>query len=140
MPTSKLMREIITKIAQKHDLDLTAELAHLRLDMHGYDRLVIEKIEKHLVSVAHYFEQNGDLMADPEIVFFTGYGEWVPVECTQVIGGYHRYAELSPDGKDIVRANLTGQQGVAALAKMWATNLKVQGWLEYGQKKSNNGT
>lgn len=33
-----------------------------------YMPLVIEKIDKNLISLAHYGKQNGDLMYDPEIV------------------------------------------------------------------------
>ncbi len=35
----------------------------LRLEMPHFDRLVIEKIAAKHISVAHYFEQNGDLVA-----------------------------------------------------------------------------
>jgi len=134
MRTSKKMQRIITKIADKHGLDLAAEAARLRLDMPSFDRLVIEKVGKHLVSVAHYFEQEGDLIADPEIVFFTGYEGWVPIEVTQVIGGTRGYAGLTPDGQDIAWFNPDPQADLADFAGTWADNIKAQGWLENGVK------
>ena len=39
---------------------------HVRFDMPHYDRLVIERHDS-LISVAHYFEQNGDLVPDPDV-------------------------------------------------------------------------
>jgi hypothetical protein len=40
--------------------------------------LVIEKIAPGRISVAHYYTQMGDLMADPDIVFKVENSEWVP--------------------------------------------------------------
>jgi hypothetical protein len=39
---------------------------HVRFDMPCYDRLVIER-HGEMISVAHYFEQNGDLIPDPDV-------------------------------------------------------------------------
>jgi len=44
----------------------TQEHFHVRFTMPGFDRLVIER-HGELISVAHYFEQEGDLIADPEV-------------------------------------------------------------------------
>jgi hypothetical protein len=77
------MQSVITQIAANHGLDLSASEAHLRLEQPSYMPLVIEKIGCHLVSVAHYFYQNRDAIADPDVVFFTGLGSWVPIEITQ---------------------------------------------------------
>lgn len=64
----------------------------IRLENPPYMRLVIEYIGegprgKPSISVAHYYEQNGDLMRDPEMVFEVNpdgpptwnAGEWGPV-------------------------------------------------------------
>ncbi|PWB76303.1 MAG: hypothetical protein C3F07_03810, partial [Anaerolineales bacterium] len=42
------------------------ESFHVRFEKTGYQRLVIERHSK-MISVAHYFEQNGDLVADPDV-------------------------------------------------------------------------
>jgi hypothetical protein len=117
MKTSKAMQSIITKIAEKHGLDLTASEAHLRLEQPAYMPLVIEKIGRHLVSVAHYFTQNGDAIADPDVVFFTGYGEWVAIEIQQVLG-FQRVATLNDDGTTIKAVNLRGQADVASFTNL----------------------
>ncbi len=135
MKTCPKMQLIIQQIAQKHGIDLTQPEANIRLDMPNFDRLCIEVISKNQVAVAHYFEQQGDLMADPEIVFFTGYDTWVPIEITQApVGVYRHLAELSPDSSTIARASIRGMQEVGSFAETWARNIKHQGWLEDGQR------
>lgn len=136
MKTTKPMQRLITQIAAKHGLDLSAEEAHLRLEQNGYMPLVIEKIGQYRVSVAHYFRQNGDSIADPDVVFFTGYSEWVPIEIQQVMG-FHRYAELAVDEGSIERFAPRGQADLALFTNQWARNLKQQGWLEHGVNRVN---
>jgi hypothetical protein len=132
MKTADSMQAIIEKLAAKHGLDLTATEAHLRLEQPSYMPLVIEKIAKHQVSVSHYFEQNGDLIADPDVVFFTAYGAWIPTEITQCFGGFARYVQLSDSGEKITGIAAKGQADLASFCRMWARNLKEQGWLEDG--------
>lgn len=131
MKTSKSMQAIITAIAEKHNLDLSAEEAHLRLENEPYMPLVIEKVGKHLVSVAHYYYQSGDAIADPDVVFFTGYGEWVAIEIQQPIG-YQRVAHLNDTGTAIETVNLRAQADLASFTNLWARNIKEQGYLSSG--------
>jgi hypothetical protein len=84
---------------------------HVRFDMPGYDRLVIER-HGDLISVAHYFEQNGDLIADPEVELH--YPTWTPTAITQVIG-YRCAKFIERDGK-------------TSFLGLWARNIKAQGW------------
>ena len=44
MKTSKKMQEVVTQLAAKHGLDLGQPGTRLRLDMPGFDRLVIEPL------------------------------------------------------------------------------------------------
>ncbi|MDP9312663.1 MAG: hypothetical protein M3R24_17550 [Chloroflexota bacterium] len=133
MKPSKQMQAIVTAIATKHNLDLQCIGAHLRLTMPNFDRLVIEVIGRNQVSVAHYFEQHGDLVADPEIVFFTGADGWYPIEITQVFGSYQKVAWLTADQTAIDRFLPLAQREVATFATLWARNIRAQGWLEHGQ-------
>lgn len=131
MKTTKVIQSLITQIAEKHGLDLSASEAHLRLEQEGYMPLVIEKIGHHQLSVAHYFRQNGDTIADPDVVFFASYAEWVPIEIQQVMG-FQRVAKLNDDGSAIAAINLRGQADLASFVNQWARNIKAQGWLEQG--------
>jgi hypothetical protein len=73
MKSSPQMQRVITELAAKYSINLRQVGSHLRLTMPGFDRLVIECIGQNQVSVAHYYELNGDLVAEPDVVFFTGY-------------------------------------------------------------------
>ena len=134
MKTSKKMQEVITQLAQKHGLDVTADEGYLRLDMPGFDRLVIENIPKNQVKVAHYYEQHGHLIADPEIIFYTGFAEWVPINVTQVLSGHRVYAVPTPDGEGIVLTDPQRQADLADFSAIWAKNIEDQGWWASGIK------
>lgn len=134
MKTCKAMQEIVIKISEKYGLDLTADEVSLRLDMVGFDRLIIKKTDQDLVSVGHYLEQGANLIGDPEIIFYTGYGDWIPVEISQVQGGYRIYAVLSADRQSVVLADPFSQAQLAVFAEGWAQNIKAQDWLEHGIK------
>jgi hypothetical protein len=133
MKTSPKMQHVIEQLAKQHGFDLSQDEAHLRLEMPGFDRLVIETIGLRRISVAHYFEVNDDLVADPDVVFFTGYGAWVSIEITQAMGIYRRYAYLDEAGQTIERLNVRGQAELAVFVEQWAHNLLDQGWLVRGR-------
>ena len=134
MKTSNKMQEVVTQLAAKHGLDLSQPGASLRLDMPGFDRLVIERTGEKLVSVAHTYEQDERLMPDPEIVFFTGESGWIPMEINQIVGGRRVYATLSPDGQELALVNPVDQASLALFAEDWANNIEAQGWLRHGEK------
>ena len=69
MKTSDKIQQVVSKLAAKYGLDLSGTGARLRLDMPGFDRLVIERRGDNLVSVAHCYEQKNHVIANPEIVF-----------------------------------------------------------------------
>jgi len=96
----------------------TGDQFHLAIENLPYMRLVIEVVAPNEVSIAHYYEQNGDAMRDPEIVFNQ---RWLPVEITQDPVGIHRRAG-------------TGYylKGVQELARIWAMNIRHQGFITRG--------
>ena len=128
-----VMQQIITEIATKHGVQLDRVGAYLRLDQPGYDRLSIEVIGPHQVSVAHYFEQHGDLIHDPEIVFWTGGETWTPIAIGQVLGNWREVAWIATDGSRLRAIQPAGQANVARFATTWAANLRRQGWLDIAQ-------
>ena len=117
MKTSNKMQEVVIQLAGKHGLDLTQPGASLRLDMPGFDRLVIERKGEKLVSVAHIYEQHGRLLPDPEIVFFTGESGWIALEISQVLGGRRVYATLSSDGQESALINAVDQASLAPTSR-----------------------
>jgi hypothetical protein len=123
---SQQMKEVITRLAQKHGVELKPG-AEFKLTMPNYMLLVVEVIGKNEISVAHYFTQNGDAMRDPEIVF--NLTSWEPIEITQDTVG--RYEDL--------RGIPQRQRRADSLANMWAKNIKAQGWLTGGLLVRKNG-
>lgn len=140
---AKSMETIIGRIAHKHGLDLGTVGAHLRLEQSAYMPLVIESLPLNQISVAHYYRQNGDSIADPEVVFLIHPAlGWVPIEITQpplfIIGkgafsGHRRYIDLDENGK-LIAYNRYWQNDLASFCGTWAANIRDQGWLEHGVK------
>jgi len=129
MKITKPFQDYIEKLAKKHSVDLDRVGSHFRLDMPGYMRLCVEVIGKNFVSVAHYYEQNGDLMQDPDVVFWCSSDGWIPFEITQAsLGVYRSYLDCS--GKIPVCKDLKMQQDLASFCNTWDKNLRAQGWLE----------
>jgi hypothetical protein len=133
MKNSPAMQQIVTQLAKKHGLDLMQPSTHLKLEMEHFDPLVIEKIDRHLLSMAHYYISNGIYKADPEIIFYTGDGQWVPMAVTQMLRGFHIYARFSPKGDLTGPVDLWHQATLADFAEQWATNITDQNWLKDGQ-------
>lgn len=135
MKTCPKMREIVGKLCEKHGIDLNQVRATIRLNLPGFDRLCIERIASNAVSVAHYFEMNGDLVPEPDIVFFVDeWGEWLPIEITQSMTGWTRVVEFNEDGDKIMRYRPDEQADIASFAETWAQNLIDQGWLTEGER------
>ena len=100
---------------------------HVRFDMPHFDRLVIERHDN-MISVSHYFEQNGDLIADPDVELH--YPTWTPTAITQIFG-YRREKFIERDGKTFVDTRFHPE--VSSFLVLWARNIKAQGWAEKGQ-------
>jgi len=140
MKPSPKMRQVIEQLAAKHEVNLSEVGASLRLDMPGYDPLYIQRSGPTLIRVAHRFEAQGLLVADPEVLFFTGYGvKWIAIDITQSVGGTRTYAHLNEEGTRIVRCHKTAQAHFADFVKIWAQNIQEQGWLEQGVKHVDLG-
>ena len=125
-----LFQETIEHLLKTHDL-LDAFQSqgsfHVRFEKPGYQPLVIER-HGDMISVAHYFEQNGDLIADPDVELH--YPSWVPTAITQAFFGY-RTKFFEQDGKTYVDTRFHKQ--VSEFLTMWARNIKAQGWAEGGK-------
>lgn len=84
------------------------------------------------ISVAHYYEQNGDLMRDPDMVFeiandsLEGY-RWLPVSWQNDGLGINQYAcWVSTTGAIMIKTGLIKE--LTAFSKTWDKNLKNQGF------------
>jgi hypothetical protein len=107
----------------------------------GLMRLCVERVGfgpngAPLVSVAHYYEQNGDLLADPEMTFEVidddGPDGWragrsSPVTFEMPGMGIYREATFARDGRVYVNERERADQ--AAFARTWSRNIREQGFV-----------
>lgn len=84
-----------------------------------------------LFSVAHYFESNGDLVADPDVVFLRRPDGWAPIAYQDSLA--HRVvACVREDGR--VEVDERGQRELVRFANHWMRNVAEQ--QELGIKRS----
>jgi hypothetical protein len=122
---SPTMQRVISAIATRHGLNLAELGAALTLELPGYMRLAIEVIGKGRLSVAHYYEQYGDLVADPDVELLILSPElWMPYAITQ-LGRY--------------RNDAAGQAALADFCEFWARNLEAQGWASEWARRRGEG-
>jgi hypothetical protein len=104
----------------------------IRIDNQPYMRLCIEHIGPgprgyDAISVAHYFEQDGDLCQDPEMCFELvpeGHGfRYEPYTFQQAIPA--KYEDVYATGAENTRLKRRLEQ----FAELWDRNLQVQGFL-----------
>lgn len=78
-----------------------------------------------MFSVAHYYEQNGDLMKDPDMVFIRADGEIYPIEFQQDPVICQRAVQWDGRGK-ISGFNLKLQRDLARFTAKWMHNIRHQ--------------
>ena len=79
-----------------------------------------------LFSIAHYYEQNGDLMRDPEMIFLKRNGKYYPVSFHQD-GGLGFYQEaIEIQGCRVLRYYPPILDKQASFAAMWMKNIREQ--------------
>jgi hypothetical protein len=123
------MQKTIERLAHDHEFDLTLASGRMRLEAgDAYMPLVVEKIKERLVSVTHYHESNGDLVTDPEIVFWVAPtdGRWYPISYEQGGMAFVRYVTLAEDGQTWLKANIGGQLSLGQFCDKWARNISSQ--------------
>jgi hypothetical protein len=116
---------------------------YIRLEAPGFMRLVIEYVGTGprglpAVSVAHYGEQNGDAMRDPEIVFEVGddaFGDdaWGPISFRNDYMGIVQEGEdgavfRDESGKVLIRPRLV--RDLKSFARLWDRNIGAQGFVD----------
>lgn len=128
MRTSKSFKNIITQLV-KHFIGKEEIPEWLKLHLEGYDDLNIEQFMPGMISVAHIYTQEGDVMYDPEVVFWIGPdGEWYPAEYVNSGLGLDQEIIRFDDNGKPERFNPKLQNDVASFCGEWAKNLRDQDW------------
>lgn len=124
------IQNIIEKILLKHNIDPSTESYFLKLRIPNYDDLVIEK-EGEQVLVGHYYHHlSGDLISDPVLAFDYNGGCWYPVRIELVLGD--TVCSFVENGKRMIYPRRIKE--FKSFQKMFARNIREQGWLENGVK------
>ena len=78
-----------------------------------------------LVSVAHYYQQNGDMMRDPDVVFLIGADQHVyPISYRQDGLGINQEAAFVEEGRWKVRTKM--QADICSFCNQWMRNINEQ--------------
>ena len=93
--------------------------------------VIIEKVGSlagygEIISIAHYGEQNGDLMADPEMTFAIVNGEYYPISFkNDYVGLYQEVFDYNEDGSPEA-IDIKLQSNLTDFANEWMTSIQEQ--------------
>lgn len=122
------------KIMDRLTAGITRENSHTRIDNNKPDSGIMAVVVEwvgcckigDIYSVAHYYEQNCDLMADPEMTFLKAEdGRYYPFSWKMDGLGVYREGVEWEDGEPR-RVNLREQRDEAIFAGQWMQNIKWQ--------------
>lgn len=143
MHTAKTLQSMIRQLGERHGFDVTAFAvgACVRLERGGYLPLVIRRDSAYKVSIAHVRPDEGQAV-DPRVVLHTAAPEWVPLLIEQptivlhagpdvrAVGGEVRVAWADKHRpSQIKKYNEARGREVAEFCRIWARNIREQGWL-----------
>ena len=127
------MRKVSQKAKAVMDL-LTKNITNLgdhdKFSAPGFMDVCIEAVDKcnlgAIISIAHYYEQQGDLMADPEMLFIRAEdGDYYPFYYRQDGLGIEQNSVIIDDGK-VTGIKSSLQRDHAIFAGQWMANIKMQ--------------
>ena len=117
--------EVFFKLVKGLENPSQSENSHRIFDSQtGFMPVHVERIGEWNYSIAHYGEQNGDLMRDPEMVMHVDHGKVYPIYFrNDYVGVEQLSAELKGD---IWEVKPKMQADHAIFANTWLKNIKEQ--------------
>lgn len=128
---------ILTQLTQAYGFDLgnPQQDIYLHLELENYCPLVLERHEPNVFSLSHYYVQNGDLMADPDVTFLlhpccrrAGFLIFPLTYQLDSLGLYLEHATLNRDRNQINNFKPNAMADLANSCDQWCANLKAQQW------------
>lgn len=123
------MKQVIEEILKSRNLlesFKNLHAFHIRIENSPYMDLCIERTGR-WVCVTHYFEQNGDLVPNPDMEFeILENGSWRPVAIQHPNGIYKVAVRYENENAIVNQQELAAQE---SFARMWANNLLEQGFV-----------
>jgi hypothetical protein len=117
--------ETILKALGVYDCFTAHTHAYVKVSSAGFMPLSVEKYGSQ-ITLAHYYEQNGDLVPDPDMEFLLSEDGWYPVAIQHATGHYSRCVHEDEAGKVLV--NVRERLDQKRFADLWAGNLLAQGF------------
>jgi hypothetical protein len=122
-PMSKKDSKILDKIFGAMEPGTSKRINNSKTYMY----LSVERLTSNSYSMAHYYEQNGDLVADPDIELLRAKnGEWYPIALQQSTGAYTRAIEYYDKDGYPTKAYPMRYSELRSFLSMWLKNLKDQ--------------
>ncbi len=128
------IQNIVEKILHRHGVDPLHDF-YLKLSMQPYMDLVLER-NGNIILVGHYREEDGDLISDPVLAMENTSrecGYWYPVRIEQWCGD--TICSFWKDDKQMIYPDKIKE--FKSFQRMFAKNIKEQGWLENGVPVKN---
>lgn len=126
---------ILSQLASSYGfnlLDWESDI-YLKLEQEGFNRLVLERHEPHVFSLSHYYLQNGDLMADPDVTFLLikPLSRLIIYPLTfqqDNLGIYREVAFLNSERNHLSKFKPAPIEDLVEFCDTWAANIYAQKW------------
>ncbi len=107
---------------------LKGRYSYMKLKAPGFMDLVIEKLYENRISLSHYYEQNGDLMSDPDMELIVDHNQKTLTAATFQQDNMAIYHEAY-QGDELINPNLEDE--LNDFLKDWLSNIARQGHIVY---------
>jgi len=114
---------------------LSERYSYMKLKASGFMDLILESIGKDCLSMGHYYEQNGDLMADPDMEIFIDKDKESLAAATFQQDNLAIY-QNAYSGGELIDGNLANE--LNSFLKEWLTNISNQGHKVYMAQYSDH--
>ncbi len=123
-PTSKCNAKVLNRIFDNLEIGASKKIDNSK----SFMALSVEHLSETRYSMAHYFEQNGDLVCDPDLELYRcpKTGNWYPVALQASTGHYTRaITEVNENGEP-TKFIPGAYSELCRFLTMWIRNLKIQ--------------
>ncbi|MCP3929331.1 MAG: hypothetical protein GY705_09550 [Bacteroidetes bacterium] len=127
--STQIFLAIISLLNEEGNIQISNEDTYMPLFVEKIN-VLNEGTEEELqeISLAHYGKQNGDLMADPEMIFIyrPASEAVIPFYFKQDYMGFEEYSLQFDEKGEVIGCLDAIQEGQADFAEMWLENIKEQ--------------
>ena len=122
-PMSAKDTKTLDKIFKGMEPDTSKRISNSK----AYLPLSVERLYEDRYSMAHYVEQGGDLIADPDMELYRDkHGNWYPVAIQQLLGTYTMAITEFDENGEPAKFNYRAYNDLRSFLSMWLRNLREQ--------------